>query len=91
MISNIGIFRSRNNAGTNRPDIRHLAIFVSNLWQIHIFGEGNIRTTAVFLRNLLLNEENELHNQNLHTSGLLKIEKVDIGERVRQLMLKLKK
>lgn len=28
--------------------IRHLAVFVSRLWQIHIFGEGNTRTTAVF-------------------------------------------
>lgn len=29
--------------------IKHLARFVSNLWQIHIFGEGNTRTVAVFL------------------------------------------
>ena len=28
--------------------IRHLAIFVSRLWQIHVFAEGNTRTTAVF-------------------------------------------
>ena len=101
--------------------IHHLAVFVSRLWQIHIFGEGNTRTTAVFfikylrtlgfsatndifaenawyfrnalvranytnlqkgihetteyleafLRNLLLNEKNELHNRNLHISGHL--------------------
>ncbi len=108
--------------------IQHLAFFVSRLWQIHIFCEGNTRTTAVFfikylrmlgfsasndifaenawyfrnalvranytnlqkdihetteyleifLRNLLLNEKNELHNRNLHISGLLNKEKVDI-------------
>jgi fido (protein-threonine AMPylation protein) len=29
--------------------VEHIAFFVSNLWQIHIFGEGNTRTTAVFL------------------------------------------
>ena len=108
--------------------IRHLAVFISRLWQIHIFGEGNTRTTAVFfikylrmlgfsatndifaenawyfrnalvranytnlqkgihetteylevfLRNLLLNEKNELQNRNLHISGLLNNEKVDI-------------
>ena len=108
--------------------IHHLAVFVSRLWQIHIFGEGNTRTTAVFfikylrtlgfsatndifaenawyfrnalvranytnlqkgihetteyletfLRNLLLNEKNELHNRNLHINGLLNEEKVDI-------------
>ena len=28
--------------------IRHLARFISRLWQIHVFGEGNTRTTAVF-------------------------------------------
>ena len=109
--------------------IHHLAVFVSRLWQIHIFGEGNTRTTAVFfikylrtlgfsatndifaenawyfrnalvranytnlqkdihetteylevfLRNLLLNEKNELHNRDLHISGLLNNKKVDIG------------
>lgn len=108
--------------------IHHLAVFVSRLWQIHIFGEGNTRTTAVFfikylrtlgfsatndifaknawyfrnalvranytnlqkgihetteylevfLRNLLMNEDNELHNRDLHISGLLNAEKVDI-------------
>jgi len=29
--------------------IEHLAHFISYLWQIHIFGEGNTRTTAIFL------------------------------------------
>ena len=32
----------------------------------------------LFLRNLLLNEQNELQNRNLHISGLLNKEKVDI-------------
>ena len=108
--------------------IHHLAVFISRLWQIHIFGEGNTRTTAVFfikylrtlgfsatndifaenawyfrnalvranytnlqkgihetteyletfLRNLLLNEKNELHNRDLHIGETLNKEKVDI-------------
>ena len=29
--------------------IDHLATFIGNLWQIHVFEEGNTRTTAVFL------------------------------------------
>jgi fido (protein-threonine AMPylation protein)/predicted transcriptional regulator len=29
--------------------IEHIANFISDLWQIHPFGEGNTRTTAVFL------------------------------------------
>ncbi len=111
--------------GLNMDEIiHHLAIFVSRLWQIHIFGEGNTRTTAVFfikylrtlgfyvtndifadnawyfrnalvranyndvrkgvyetneflelfLRNLLLDEKNELHNRSMHISGLLKVD-----------------
>lgn len=100
--------------------IHHLAAFISRLWQIHVFGEGNTRTTAVFfikylrsmgfdvtndifaknawyfrnslvranyndltkgihetteylevfLRNLLLNENNPLHNRTMHISGM---------------------
>ena len=38
------------------------------------------RNLEAFLRNLLLNEKNELHNRNLHISGLLNEEKVDIGD-----------
>jgi len=29
--------------------VEHIANFVSGLWQIHAFGEGNTRATAVFL------------------------------------------
>lgn len=29
--------------------IKHLCRFTSNIWQIHPFGEGNTRTTAVFI------------------------------------------
>lgn len=29
--------------------IEHIALFIGDLWQIHIFGEGNTRTTAIFL------------------------------------------
>jgi fido (protein-threonine AMPylation protein) len=35
--------------GISQDDmIAHLASFVSGIWQIHAFGEGNTRTTAVF-------------------------------------------
>lgn len=99
--------------------IHHLAVFISRLWQIHVFCEGNTRTTAVFfikylrslgfqvtndtfaenawyfrnamvranyndlkngihetteylelfLRNLLLDEKNELRNRVMHIRG----------------------
>ena len=45
------------------------------------FSKGIHETTEyleLFLRNLLLNEQNELQNRNLHISGLLNKEKVDI-------------
>lgn len=111
--------------------IQHLAVFISRLWQIHVFCEGHTRTTAVFfikylrtlgfhvtndifaenawyfrnalvranytnlqkniyetteyleafLRNLLLNEKNELKNRYLHISRQFENGKVDIGER----------
>ena len=101
--------------------IRHIAEFVSQFWQIHAFGEGNTRTTAVFLikylrslgfdvtndifaknawyfrnamvranytnlqkgvhetteflelflKNLLLGEDNPLQNRTMHISGKL--------------------
>ncbi len=36
--------------GLNQIEIiEHISNFISYLWQIHIFGEGNTRTTAVFL------------------------------------------
>ncbi|MDR1945377.1 MAG: Fic family protein [Candidatus Peribacteria bacterium] len=36
--------------GLNQQQIiKHLANFIANLWQIHIFGEGNTRTIAIFL------------------------------------------
>ena len=111
--------------------IHHLAVFVSKLWQIHIFAEGNTRTTAVFfikylrtlgfddandifaehawyfrnalvranytdlkngvhetteylelfLKNLLLDEKNELHNRTMHVSGKFNnSQKADIEE-----------
>lgn len=28
--------------------VKHLARFIANIWQVHPFGEGNTRTTAVF-------------------------------------------
>lgn len=102
--------------------IEHLAHFISNLWQIHVFEEGNTRTCVVFfikylrsmgfdvtndtfaknawyfrnalvrsnynniqksifvdytflikfLRNLLLNENNELNNREMHISEIKK-------------------
>jgi fido (protein-threonine AMPylation protein) len=36
--------------------IHHLAVFISGLWQIHVFGEGNTRTTAVFFIKYLIAE-----------------------------------
>ena len=39
-----------NYKGLNQQEIiEHIAQFIAYLWQIHIFGEGNTRTTAVFL------------------------------------------
>ena len=48
--------------------IHHIAVFVAGLWQIHVFGEGNTRTTAVFfikyLRTLGFDVMNDIFAQN---------------------------
>ena len=48
--------------------IDHLSIFISNLWQIHAFEEGNTRTTAVFvikyLRSLGYDVTNDIFAKN---------------------------
>jgi fido (protein-threonine AMPylation protein) len=36
------------NGLTKAQTAEHIAAFISGLWQIHAFGEGNTRTTAVF-------------------------------------------
>jgi len=48
--------------------VEHIAKFTSGLWQIHAFGEGNTRTTAVFtikyLRTFGFNVTNEIFAEN---------------------------
>ena len=58
----------RYNGLTMDETIHHLAVFISRLWQIHVFGEGNTKTTAVFfikyLRMLGFDTENDLFADN---------------------------
>lgn len=48
--------------------IHHLAVFIARLWQIHVFSEGNTRTTAVFfikyVRTLGFDVENDSFAEN---------------------------
>ncbi len=37
----------------NDEFIKHIVKFTSNIWQVHAFGEGNTRTTAVFIEKYL--------------------------------------
>ena len=53
---------------TLEETVKHITFFVSRLWQIHAFGEGNTRTTAVFtikyLRSLGFNADNRIFAEN---------------------------
>jgi len=53
---------------TKQEQVEHLAKFISGLWQIHAFGEGNTRATAVFtikyLRAFGYKVENDMFAQN---------------------------
>ena len=52
------------NGLTKREIVEHIVKFISGVWQIHAFGEGNTRTVAVFtikyLRNFGFNVENDM-------------------------------
>lgn len=43
--------------------VKHLARFVANIWQVHPFGEGNTRTTAVFTIKYLNSLGFEVNNE----------------------------
>jgi fido (protein-threonine AMPylation protein) len=49
---------------TKEETVKHIAKFISGIWQIHPFGEGNTRTVAVFaikyLRKFGFNVDNDL-------------------------------
>lgn len=53
---------------TLEETVKHITFFVSRLCQIHAFGEGNTRTTAVFtikyLRSLGFNADNRIFAEN---------------------------
>ena len=53
---------------TLEETVKHITLFVSRLWQIHAFGEGNTRATAVFtikyLRSLGFNADNRIFAEN---------------------------
>lgn len=60
-----GVERSFKYSGLDKSGIiEHISHFVAYLWQIHAFGEGNTRTTAVFtilyLRSLGFDVDNDL-------------------------------
>ena len=55
--------------GLTMPEmVKHISRFIANVWQIHPFGEGNTRTTAVFaiqfLRHLGFEVTNEIFAEN---------------------------
>jgi len=55
--------------GLSMPEmVKHISRFIANVWQIHPFGEGNTRTTAVFtiqfLRSLGFKVTNEIFAEN---------------------------
>jgi len=55
--------RAYNYKGRSHDEmISHLTRFVSGLWQIHAFGEGNTRTTAVFTIQYLRSQGFDVDN-----------------------------
>jgi len=50
--------------------IKHIAKFTSSIWQVHPFGEGNTRTTAVFIEKYLNNMGFEVNNESFKENSL---------------------
>ena len=48
---------------SNAEVVRHIARFVSGIWQIHPFSEGNTRTTAVFTIQYLRSMGHAVNNE----------------------------
>ena len=48
---------------SKEESVKHLTRFIANIWQIHPFGEGNTRTTAVFTIKYLRSLGFELNNE----------------------------
>ena len=70
--------------------IPHLARFVSQLWQIHAFGEGNTRTTAVFfikyLRSMGFDVTNAIFAENAwyFRNALVRANFTDLSKGIRE-------
>ena len=56
------------NTFSPEESVKHFTRFIANIWQIHAFGEGNTRTTAVFtikyLRKLGYTTDNKIFEKN---------------------------
>ena len=50
--------------------IKHIAKFTSSIWQVHPFGEGNTRTTAVFIEKYLNNMGFNVNNDMFKNKSL---------------------
>ena len=48
---------------TDDEKIEHIAKFISGIWQIHAFREGNTRTTAIFTIQYLRSLGYEVNNE----------------------------
>ena len=50
--------------------IEHIVKFTSSIWQVHAFGEGNTRTTAVFIEKYLNNMGFNINNDMFKNKSL---------------------
>ena len=48
---------------SQQETLEHIVHFISYLWQIHVFGEGNTRATAIFLIKYLRTFGFEVNNE----------------------------
>ena len=82
---------------TPQETVSHFSRFVADVWQIHAFGEGNTRTTAIFvikyLRTLGYNVANDIFAENSYyfRNALVKANYTNIPEGVHPTLVYLER
>ena len=55
---------------TEKEKLERLCTFTSHIWQVHPFGEGNTRTTALFIQKYLNSKGFDINNEQFKDNSL---------------------
>ena len=84
--------KNQNYTEMSREDIlKRLATFTSRIWQVHPFGEGNTRTTALFIQKYItylglkdMNNELFKDNSKYFRNALVRANYINIPKKINE-------